>query len=298
MGKPEQTTLAVARSIYRVPVTEIDATGGLRPLDLGWVEGLAALIKRDGLKHPIEIYAKAGGGYGVIAGRHRLAAMKSLGLEFIEADLQSAGELARRAGEVAENLFRMGLSPLDRAAFVAEQIAIEKARAGIDPNATPQSVAAQARWSDRVQAEADDATEIFAAAYGWTAAVAEIVGLSPRSIRLDLELHRGLKPEVAEALRGLPVGKNASQLRALAKMPEGDQRQVAGLIVEGQATGVTEAQAILKQAPVKTAEQKAFSAVVGNWARLSPAQQKDLLRTKLTLPKGVTLMIDGEAVDA
>ena len=158
-------------------------------------------------------------------------------------------------------------------------------------------VAAQARWSDRVQAEADDATEIFAAAYGWTAAVAEIVGLSPRAIRLDLELHRGLKPEVAEALRSLPVGKNASQLRALAKMPEGDQRQVAGLIVEGQASGVTEAQAILRQAPVKSAEQKAVSAVLGNWARISPAQQKALLRT-LSMPKGVTLMIDGEAVDA
>ena len=297
MGKPEQPALKIAHPIYEVPVADIDGSGGLRPLDPAWVEALAILISRDGQKHPIEIYAKPGGGYGVIAGRHRLAAVRSLGLPTIEADLQSAGELARRAGEVAENLFRMGLSPLDRAAFVAEQIAIEKARAGIDPNATPQSVAAQARWSDRVQAEADDATEIFAAAYGWTAAVAEIVGLSPRAIRLDLELHRGLKPEVAEAQRSLPVGKNASQLRALAKMPEGDQRQVAGLIVEGQASGVTEAQAILRQAPVKSAEQKAVSAVLGNWARISPAQQKALLRT-LSMPKGVTLMIDGEAVDA
>ncbi|WP_370236586.1 ParB/RepB/Spo0J family partition protein [Brevundimonas sp.] len=292
MGKPEQT-FDVAKTAYKVPVDLIDSDGGLRPLDPEWVVALQGLFTADGQEEPIEIFPKGDGRFGMTAGRQRLAAARALGWATIEAYIDPA----RRAREISENLFKLGLSPIDHAAFVAELVDLKRAKAGVPKDVSMQSVAATARWADRIGMEADDASRIVRFAFGFADDIAEKVGLSRASIYRALEIHRGLKPEVAEALRGLPVGKNASQLRALAKMPEGDQRQVAGLIVEGQASGVSEAQAILKQAPVKTAEQKAVSAVLGNWSRISPAQQKALLRT-LSMPKGVTLMIDGEAVDA
>lgn len=284
----------VARSIYMVPVSEIDASGGLRPLDMGWVKALAALMKRDGQRRPIEIYPTSAG-YGVIAGRHRLAAVAALGWSTIDADVLEGAALDRRASEVSENLFRLGLAPLDRAAFVAEQIAIEKALAGVKDDASPQSVAATARWADRIGAEADDASAKIAHAYGFTDEVAEKAGLSRRAIYLDLEIHRGLKPDVVEAIRTLPVAQNASQLRTLARLPEGEQRTVAELLVDGTAKGVTDALATMKQRPIKTPLQKAVSAIRGNWGRLSARELKALIRD-LPMPAGVVVTIDGEEI--
>lgn len=285
----------IARSLYMIPVDEIDSTGGLRPLDLGWVEALSGLLKRDGQRRPIEVHSKPGGGYGVIAGRHRLAAVKALGWATIDADILDEAALDRRASEVSENLFRLGLSPLDRAAFVAEQIAIEKARAGLKPDANIKSVLATARWADRIAAEADDASAKIALAFGFSEQAAEKVGLSRRAIYLDLELHRGLKPDVAEAVRCLPVAGNASQLRALARLSEGEQRAVAELLTQGTAKGVSDALATMRQRPVKSPEQKAVSAIRGNWGRLSARQLKALIRD-LPIPAGVTLIIDGETI--
>lgn len=286
--------LQVARSLYMVPVDQIDASGGLRPLDMAWVEGLSGLMKRDGQRRPIEIY-RSGAGYRMIAGRHRLAAATALGWTTIDADILDGAALDRRASEVSENLFRLNLSPLDRAAFVAEQIAIEMARAGLEPDANVKSVLATARWADRIGAEADDASAKIALAFGFSEQAAEKVGLSRRAIYLDLELHRGLKPDVAAAIRTLPVAGNASQLRALARLPEGEQRAVAELLKDGTAKGVTDALATLRQRPVKSPAQKAVSAIRGNWGRLSARELKALIRD-LPMPAGVVLVIDGETI--
>lgn len=292
----EAAILPISRPIYAIPTASIDASGGLRPLDEAWVEALAALMGARGQKEPIKVYArKDQPGFGMIAGRHRLAAARRLGWTAIDADLQDADALERRSDEISENLFKLGLSPLDRAAFVAEQIAVEKARAGVAEDASVKSILASARWADRLNAEADDASAKIAHAFGFSEQVAEKVGLSRRAIYLDLELHRGIRPDVAEAIRTLPVAQNASQLRALARLPEQEQREVAGLITAGTAKGVTDALGTLKQKPVPDTQKKAFSAILGNWGRLSAREQTELLKL-LPLPKGVSLTIDGEVV--
>lgn len=291
--------LPIARTIYLVDIDKIDPKGGLRPLNEPWVEALAALMARDGQTDPIEIYPKKSGGFGMTAGRHRLAAARLLGWRQIDADVQDRKDLDRQAREVSENLFRQELSPLDRAAFVAKQVEIERARAGVAQDASPQSVAAQARWSDRLKNDAEDASANIAHAYRFTDQVAEIAGLSKRSIYLALELHRGLNPEVAATIRATAVAENASQLRTLARMSEADQRLVTGLIVEGTAKGVNDAAATLKQAPVKSPVQKAWSAILSNFSRLGNRDRKDVLRQMAQggqLPKGVTLIIDGVTI--
>lgn len=285
----------VARSLYMIPLAEIDAAGGLRPLDAAWVEGLAGLMKRDGQRRPIQIWLKPGGGYGMIAGRHRLAAAAGLGWATIDADIMDGKALDRRASRVSEKLHRLGLAPLDRAAFVAEQIEIEKALAGVKPDATPQSVAAAARWSQRIKEEAGDASDIMSRAYGWSEAVAAAAGLTRRTIERDLELHLGIRPDVADAIRGLPVAANAAQLRVLARMPESEQRAVAELLVEGGAKDVREAAAMRKGHPVKSPAQKAVSAITGNWGRLSDRELRALIRD-LPMPRGVVVTIDGEEI--
>ena len=287
----EPAAFEVAKSAYKVPVDLIDPEGGLRPLDLGWVAALQGLFAVDGQEEPIEIFPKANGRFGMTAGRHRLAAAVASGWLTIDAYIDPA----RRAREISENLFKLGLSPIDRAAFVAELVQLHKAKAGVPEDTSMQSVAASARWADRIGLEADDASRIVRFAFGFADDVAEKVNLSRASIYRDLELHRGLKPDVVEAIRTLPVAQNASQLRALARLDEGEQRTVAELLVDGTAKGVTDALATLRQRPVKSPAQKAWSAIQGNWGRLSARQQKELLQA-LAMPTGVVIIIDGETV--
>lgn len=294
-------TLEIARSIFKVPVDLVDWSEGLRPLDMVWVEALQALLTNDGQRRPIELYQKTDGRFGFIAGRHRWTATKALGWPTIDADIFSSDELDRRAAEVSENLHKLDLSPLDRAAFVAEQIAVEKARAGLAEDANLKSVVATARWADRLGAEADDASVTMTLAYGFTEQVAEKIGLSRKTIYRDLELHRGIRPDVAEKIRALPVAQNASQLRALARLPEAEQREVAGLIVAGTAKGVTDAVGTLKQKPIPDTQQKAYSAFTGNWGRMPRQMQRlaliDILSQKSTAPELKALLKQLQAAD-
>lgn len=292
----EAPDLQVAREAYLVPVDRIDVGERLRPVDPVWVEGLAALMRDKGQEAPIRVHPKPQGRFGLIAGGHRLAAARALGWTQIDAFVTAASASERKAGEISENLFRLDLNALARAAFVAEQIELERARRGVAEDVSGRSVSAKTRWSDRLKAEAQDASDIMSHAYGWTEAVAEKIGLTRRTIERDLELHRGIRPDVAEAIRGLPVAGNAAQLRALARLPEGEQRLIAGLIVEGQAKDVTSAAGILKQKPRPDPVKKAWSAIVGGWGRLAGRDRKGVLRqlAEAGLPRGVTLVIDGE----
>ncbi len=287
--------LAIRRNVYAVPLSEIDWTPGLRPIDPVWVEGLRALIRTSGQREAIKVSRQPSGRFTIVKGRHRFRAVEAEGLPEIDAEIFEGSDLDRREEEVAENLHRGGLAPLDRAAFVAEAIEIAKARAGIDPAESAQKLAAEARWSKRVGIEADDASRIVRLAFGMADDVAEKIGLSRASIYRDLELHRGLQADLVEAVRGLPIGGNAAQLRALAKLDAKSQAEAVALLQEGQAKSVSDAVGILKQKPLPDPAKKAWSAVVGNWARLSAADQKAVLRV-LKLPKGVVLTIDGEPV--
>jgi ParB family transcriptional regulator, chromosome partitioning protein len=285
----------IAREVLMLDMASIDWTPGLRPIDPVWVEGLAALMKHDGQRTPIKVHRKADGRFGLIAGRHRFKAVETLGWATIDGELFEGSALERRAEEVAENLHRGGLSPLDRAAFVAEAVEIAKVKAGVDPTESAQKLAAEARWSKRVGMEADDASATVAHAYGFSDQVAETLGLSRRAIYRDLELHRGLQADVVETVRALPIGGNAAQLRALARLDDRSQREAVALLTGGQAKSVADAVGILKQKPLPDPAKKAFSAAVSNYARLSAADQRAFLRA-IKLPKGAALTLDGEAV--
>ncbi len=200
----------------------------------------------------------------------------------------SADALQRRRTEISENIWRRGLDPIDRAAFVAELHEVLRAEAGVDPGASPQQLAVTARWAKE---RATDTADMMSAVYGFTDSVAGTLGLNARTIRRDLELHRGLRPDVVAKLRGLPIAGNAGQLRALAKLTEADQRAAVGLIIGGKAKGATEALAILRQKPKPDPETKAWSAFFGGWSRMSARRRREALRelAEQGLPTGVSL---------
>ena len=284
-----------AGDAFIAPIALIDNSGGSRPIDPEWAAALGHLMQVRGQRQRIGLRRTATG-FKTVWGHHRVEGKVLTAVATIEAVLFVGTDDEAREAEIGENLFRRNLSPLERATDVADLIDIQRKRLGVRQDATPQSVAATARWADRIDQDVNDATDTMSAAFGWTARVAEALDLTERTIRRDLELHRGLKPDVVEAIRTLPVASNASQLRALAKMPEEDQRLVAGLIVEGTAKGVSDAVATLKQKPQPDAGKKAWSAIASNWTRLAASARKEMFRhlAEAGLPKGVSITIDGE----
>jgi hypothetical protein len=291
------TDLEVADEVIYAPVADIRIGDRLRPIDPVWAAALGAIMSAEGQHDPIKITRLPGQkDFTLVAGGHRLAGAKLEGWDSIQAIVVLPNAHARRQQEISENLWRKGLDPIDRAAFVAELIALHKQAAGVDPDKDGRAVSANVRWQKALKADSADAMATVAVAYGFAADLSQKIGLSERTIRGDLELYRRLLPDVVGKIRGLPVASSAGQLRALARLPYDDQRAVAQLLVDG-ANSVTDALATIQQKPKPDPSTKAWSAFFGSWSRMSGAMRRAAL-TELRaqgLPRGVSITFSGES---
>lgn len=296
-SKPKAAALDIVENVVLAPVAEIEFGDRLRPIDDTWAQALGQIMLTEGQKTPIEICRLPGKkGWTLVAGGHRLAGAVHAGLAYIKAIEVDANAIDRRMREVSENLWRKGLEPLERAAFIAELHQLLRARAGVAADASAQSIAANARWQKQVQAEAEDASANIALAYGWTDQLVEQVGLSRRTLFNDLALHRRLAPDVIARLRPLPIARNASQLKALAKLSDRDQRKVADMIVTGDARDVSAAITQLQNKPAVDPAAKRLSAFIGSFQRMGVAEKRAALAELATmLPAGITLDLGGAA---
>lgn len=286
MAEPALTVIsstadpAIVEQIVLLPVDQIDDSGRLRPVDPVWAATLGRIMAVDGQDEPVSVCRLPGrSGWKLIAGAHRLAGARAQGWEEIRAVVKSADALDRRRREVSENLWRKGLDPLDRAAFVAELHEVLRARAGIDAATSPQSSAAAVRWQKVLKDDAADASLTVRLAYDLAEEAASQVGLSRPTIFRDLELHRRLSPSVAALLRTHPVGRNAAQLRALTKLSEADQKRAADMILQGRVKSAGEAVALMAGKVQPSAEAKRLSAFIGALQRMGRAERKAALKT-------------------
>lgn len=289
--------LEVADQVFWVAVADIEVGVRLRPIDPVWALALGDVMEVEGHKDPITICRLPGRrGFHLVKGAHRLEGRSLKGHARIKSIITTADAMDRRMQEVSENLWRAGLNPIDRAAFVAELVLLHKLRAGLDPAKEGRSVSAQTRWAKTLRADAADATETISVAYGWAAEIGAKLDLTDRTIRNDLALHRGLPAILVAQLRGLPIAGNASQLLALAKMTPADQTAVVKLLVEGKAKGASDALGMVHKKPKPDPDKKAWSALFGAWTRMNARRRREALRelAKQGLPKGVSIVFDGD----
>lgn len=283
-------------AIVSIRVDQIDMGERLRPIDLDWANALGRVMTREGQQMPIEVCRLPGTDrWTLVTGAHRTKGAELAGIQYLKAIIVGADRIERRMREVSENLWRRDLDPIDRATFVAEIHQLLRARAGI-VDKTPQAIAAQARWQKALKDEASNASATIADAYGIDAELGEQLGLSERTVRNDLLIVRRIPARLLNAMRiaGIAAARNATQLRALAKLDEGRQREVVELLLKG-ASSVGDAIATLDQRAKPSPEDKRLSAFIGAFARMSLAEKKGALaQLKGMLPAGFEL-VDGEA---
>lgn len=198
-----------------IPIDRIIARHDARAIDETTVGGLADSIGAVGLINPIRVRA-VGDQWEVIAGMHRLAACKQLGLVEIAADVIEADDLRAELAMIDENLCRAELSPADRAKQTARRKAIYLE---LHPE-TAQHVAG-AHAANRAQG---NASENFSPAFATE--TARVTGQTERTVQLHAERGEKVIPEVIDLISGTKLD-TGTYLDKLKKMTPNDQHRAA-----------------------------------------------------------------------
>jgi len=224
-----------------VKIDEIIIGENRRSVNPERVKELAASIQEIGLLNPITITEDK----HLVAGLHRIEAYKLLGKTEIEATVVSLDELDAELAQIDENLIRNELTVLER----AEQL---KRRKEIYEAKYPESRAEIKRLKGLKQYRTDSVSARENVPNSFTEDTASKIGVSPRTIRRDVQIAEDLADEVKEAIRNTDLADNKTELLRLARLDEEEQKEVAKRIAAGEAKSVSEAIQQIKKEQIYT----------------------------------------------
>jgi site-specific DNA-methyltransferase (adenine-specific) len=216
----------------KVSISAINIGDRKRPA--GDVSELAESISRLGLLHPIVINDDM----TLVAGLRRLEACKLLGWTQIEATRVTLDDLRAELAEIDENLIREELTVLERGEQLARRKEIYEAL-------HPEAKAGYRRAAGMNKALGHNVEEIVSPTF--TADVAAKTGLTPRTIRHDVQIATQIAEDVRDMLRETPLADSKKDLLQLARRPANEQRQIAKRIRSGKAKNVAEAASRIKR---------------------------------------------------
>ena len=146
--------------------------------------------------------------FGLIAGRRRLEAVRSLGWSEIPASVVTCDDVDRMLAEIDENLIRNELSELEHAECVDKrknlyELKHPEAKAG----------AKRAAGMNRSLGRGDVGAE---SAPTFTADTAAKTGTSERTIREGVQIANHIPEDVRDAIRETPIADSKADLLAMA----------------------------------------------------------------------------------
>jgi ParB-like chromosome segregation protein Spo0J len=191
----------MAGDALMVMLDEIDVGDGHRAVDSDAVSRLASSIKEIGLQHPIHVRSVRGR-FQLIAGRHRIEAVRKIGEDRIPAKVMRWSDAEARTWEIVENLHRAELTTLERSTQIAEYAELAKERR--------QSRQLDENEKSKREDGRGHRTE------GGRAAASRDLGISEASVR-RAETIAALTPEGKEAARQAGIDDNQSKLLQAAK---------------------------------------------------------------------------------
>lgn len=250
--------------IRELPIDRIFGRPDARAIDEATVGGLADSIGAVGLINPIRVRA-VGDQWEVIAGMHRLAACKRLGLVEINADIIESDDLHAELAMIDENLCRAELSPSDRATHTARRKAIylelnPEARQGGDRK----SIKFQTLEVDR---PADFVTH-----------TAEQTGRSTQAVYLDVSRGEKVIAAAMDIIRGtqLDTGTFLDKLKRLSPSEQVvvAKRELAFIKQQKAKAGIHRRVAPLDETEVR---EKQVAALMAAWNKASAEAREEFL---------------------
>jgi ParB family chromosome partitioning protein len=257
----------------KIKMADIDASDRLRPIDPAHVELIAASIAEQGLLQPIRVRA-SGGGYTLVAGAHRFAALEAMGrTELVLGDEVLIAEVTKaqaKIDEIDENLARHELNPLDRAIFLAERKKLYLA-------GRPESARGGDRKSQKLKEKIKGQTLVFD--QNFAKATSERVGLSKSAINMAIQLIEKLDSEAIASLRGTKIETNQRELQALAELDHEQQRLVADAIRSGKAKSTLKAKVLVGLAKETAFDPDAYyqGLLISSWEKASKVARRNFM---------------------
>ncbi len=275
--------------IKSIAIADIHVPPRLREVEEDHALAIQASIVEHGLLNPVTVRRTPAKGkgmtpYTLVAGAHRLRAVELLGETEIDAVVVAADGDEAVLIEIVENLFRNDLSVLDRAQFVATYREVWERKYGQVKRGNPNwdklsqlpknndLAGSGGKKTNLVQLLADEA------AAGFSAHVADRLGVTPRTVRRLNTIAQKLHPDIRTAVRGTAVADNQSQLLKLARMAPNTQ---AGAAAAFAATGdirLAFDAAALRPRVKPTLQQEIFGRLLSTWGRANAETKADFLR--------------------
>ena len=251
-------------NVIEIPLSQIDVGDRLRTVDPTWVEFLAASIAERGQDTPVWV-RKIGRGdkYALIAGGHRMAALKAAGKDIAIASVVKANEAEAQLLEIDENLIRRELTPLDRATFLARRKAVYE-------ELYPETK----QGGDR---KSDQSAELCGLIPAFSEATAEKLGLSRRTIETAVQLHGLLVDDVRKTISGTWLASSGAQLLALGKLTPDQQRKVAFFVIKHpDVRNVGEIVRQIENRPKPPAPEK-LEKFLSFWRKCTPEEREEII---------------------
>lgn len=214
----------------KVKIEDITVNPGRRAVSQDGIEELAFSIEQIGLLHPITLTED----HTLVAGLHRLEAVKSLGWSEIECTITDLDSLTAQLAELDENFARTNLSPLEIGDFL-------KRRKEIYEELYPETKAgvAQAIGRNKAKGKPMDCN-LQSKKKPFIEDTADLTGQHPSTISRHIKVASELTPEAKKILKGAarPVPHNT--LSKISKLKPEQQKEVSSLLVSGEIKSVDE----------------------------------------------------------
>ena len=212
-------------TIIHLPVDQIEVGHLRRPVSESQVADLIDSISRLGLLQPPVVTP----GHTLVAGRHRLEAVKRLGWATVPVVVAELSDLQARLAAVDENLVRNDLTRLERFEHVVHRAELVAALGQRKRVGRP-------RKADTVSGFPKTTEDIAAAS-----------GLSGRTLQRAAKIVGAIPEAVGERLKGSPLADSTTELLRLSRLPAEDQTAIAERVAAGERGAVNDLHLAVKR---------------------------------------------------
>ncbi len=222
----------------QVPIGKIQIKEGRRSLDAGHVKELADSIRELGLLNPLTIDRD----YVLIAGLHRLEAVKALGWEDVECTVSSLEGLAAELAEIDENIVRSDISTLEYGEILLRRKEIYETLHPETKEGIAQAISMNRTLGNNVSDKMSVTSKSF------VQDTAEKLGVVPRTIERQIQTAKNLTAETKEIIKKSDQKISKEAALKLSRLGPEQQKEAAALLAAKEIRTVDEYTAKVKGA--------------------------------------------------
>ena len=264
----------------QVPIGKIQIKEGRRSLDAGHVKELADSIRELGLLNPLTIDRD----YVLIAGLHRLEAVKALGWEDVECTVSSLEGLAAELAEIDENIVRSDISTLEYGEILLRRKEIYETLHPETKEGIAQAISMNRTLGNNVSDKMSVTSKSF------VQDTAEKLGVVPRTIERQIQTAKNLTPETKEIIKKSDQKISKKAALKLSRLGPEQQKEAAALLAAKEIRTVDE-----YTAKVKGAQEAEIPAQSNLPARLPEPMADKLVEAEPPAPAGDCPLQTGHA---